>query len=142
MTSSYTANLAAYLTADRFGPGFLGIEELADQSFIKYGCVLGGSTMRFFQESNNPIYQKMWAAMESSERTAFVNSNEEGVSRVKYEDGQYAFLMESLEMEYRTSRDCSITQVGELLGVKGYGIAFPKSRKLFNCCIERIIKKI
>jgi ionotropic glutamate receptor len=35
-------------------------EDLADQSGIQYGTLLGGSTMTFFRDSKIETYQKMW----------------------------------------------------------------------------------
>lgn len=59
MLASYTANLAAFLTMDRMGSSIDGAEDLAKQNKIKYGAVVGGSTIRFFQESNFSTYQRM-----------------------------------------------------------------------------------
>lgn len=41
MTSSYTANMAAFLTMSRMGPSIESAEDLASQSKIKYGCLSG-----------------------------------------------------------------------------------------------------
>lgn len=49
MLSSYTANLAAFLTMERMDATIGSAEDLAKQSKIKYGAVLGGSTMQFFK---------------------------------------------------------------------------------------------
>jgi len=127
MLASYTANLAAFLTMDRMSSSINGAEDLAKQVKVKYGAVKGGSTIRFFQESNFSTYQRMWAAMETNGDTVHTTSNVEGVARVKKAKGNYAFLMESVPMEYITNRDCNLQQVGELLDSKGYGIALPMS---------------
>jgi glutamate receptor, ionotropic, invertebrate len=66
MLASYTANLAAFLTNALMGSSIDSAEDLAKQVKIKYGAYKGGSTMRFFQESNFSTYQRMWAAMESA----------------------------------------------------------------------------
>lgn len=57
-----------------------------------------------------------------------VNNFIEGVARVKKENGNYAFMMESVPMEYVTNQECTLQQVGELLDSKGYGIALPISK--------------
>ena len=59
--------------------------------------------MRFFAESNFSVYQRMWASMEDNGEAVHVKSNDEGVARVKKANGQYAFLMESVPMEYQTN---------------------------------------
>ena len=49
MISSYTANLAAFLTIERMEAPIDSVEDLARQSKIKYGCLKSGSTRAFFQ---------------------------------------------------------------------------------------------
>lgn len=127
MLASYTANLAAFLTMDRMANTIGGAEDLVAQTKIKYGAVKGGSTMKFFQESNFSTYQRMWTVMESNGDSVHTTTNPEGVERVKKGKEKYAFLMESIPMEYEIERDCDLQQIGGLLDSKGYGIAFPLS---------------
>jgi len=49
MISSYTANLAAFLTVDKMDAPIKGVEDLAKQTKIKYGSLEGGSTSTFFK---------------------------------------------------------------------------------------------
>lgn len=154
MLSSYTANLAAFLTMERMDATIESAEDLAKQSKIKYGAVKDGSTMQFFkvkktnvfevfpsiniffkfhQDSNFSTYQRMWAAMESARPSVFTKSNDEGVERVKNSKRMYAFLMESTPLEYVTDSNCGLTQIGGLLDTKGYGIAMPVSK----CAMSR-----
>lgn len=49
MLSSYTANLAAFLTKENMEESISSAEDLAKQSKIKYGAVEGGSTLSFFK---------------------------------------------------------------------------------------------
>ena len=51
MISSYTANLAAFLTVERMESPIESAEDLAKQTKIKYGCVESGSTGAFFRVS-------------------------------------------------------------------------------------------
>lgn len=46
--SSYTANLAAFLTVQRMEVPIESPDDLADQTNIQYGTIHGGSTMTFF----------------------------------------------------------------------------------------------
>nr|XP_049703804.1 glutamate receptor ionotropic, kainate 2 isoform X4 [Helicoverpa armigera]XP_049703805.1 glutamate receptor ionotropic, kainate 2 isoform X4 [Helicoverpa armigera]XP_049703806.1 glutamate receptor ionotropic, kainate 2 isoform X4 [Helicoverpa armigera] len=119
--SSYTANLAAFLTVERTVLPIQSAADLAAQHHIHYGTLNGGSTMSFFRDSNIDIYQKMWEHMSSASPPALVSSYEEGVRRVLA--GNYAFLMESTMLDHRVQRDCNLTQIGGLLDSKGYGIA-------------------
>ncbi len=49
MISSYTANLAAFLTVDRMKTPIGGAEDLASQTNIAYGTLDSGSTKAFFK---------------------------------------------------------------------------------------------
>ncbi|CAN7936994.1 unnamed protein product, partial [Ixodes hexagonus] len=120
--SSYTANLASFLTRERLRSPIDSVEDLAKQSHIRYGCVRSGSTEAFFRESKSETYERMWQAMSGS----LADSNADGVNRVLA--GGYAFLMESTTIEYVVERHCQLTQVGGLLDSKGYGIAMPAGK--------------
>ncbi|XP_044011017.1 glutamate receptor ionotropic, kainate 1 isoform X3 [Aphidius gifuensis] len=122
--SSYTANLAAFLTVERMITPIESAADLAEQTEISYGTLEGGSTMTFFRDSKIGIYQKMWRFMDAKRSSVFVSTYEEGVKRVL--EGDYAFLMESTMLDYAVQRDCNLTQIGGLLDSKGYGIATPK----------------
>ena len=52
MISSYTANLAAFLTAAKMGTPINSAADLAKQTKIKYGTYCCGSTNAFFQVMN------------------------------------------------------------------------------------------
>ncbi|XP_037961199.1 glutamate receptor ionotropic, kainate 2 [Teleopsis dalmanni] len=125
MLNSYTANLAAFLTMSRMESSINSAEDLAAQNKIKYGAVLGGSTLSFFKESNFSTFQRMWASMDSATPSVFTKSNDEGVERVMKGKGLYAFLMESTTLEYIIERKCELMQVGGWLDYKTYGIAMP-----------------
>ncbi|XP_058490585.1 glutamate receptor ionotropic, kainate 4 isoform X1 [Solea solea] len=121
--SSYTANLAAFLTVQRMEVPIESVDDLADQTAIEYGTMHGGSTMTFFQNSRYQTYQRMWNFMYSKQPSVFVKSTEEGIARVL--KSNYAFLLESTMNEYYRQRNCNLTQIGGLLDTKGYGIGMP-----------------
>ncbi|XP_055083576.1 glutamate receptor ionotropic, kainate 5 isoform X2 [Periophthalmus magnuspinnatus] len=121
--SSYTANLAAFLTVQRMEVPIESPDDLADQTNIEYGTIHGGSTMTFFMNSRYQTYQRMWNYMYSKQPSVFVKSTEEGIARVL--NSKYAFLMESTMNEYHRGLNCNLTQIGGLLDTKGYGIGMP-----------------
>lgn len=51
LVSSYTANLAAFLTVERMVTPIKSAEDLASQSEVQYGTLLHGSTYEFFRVS-------------------------------------------------------------------------------------------
>uniref|UniRef100_A0AAR2IQA1 Glutamate receptor n=1 Tax=Pygocentrus nattereri TaxID=42514 RepID=A0AAR2IQA1_PYGNA len=121
--SSYTANLAAFLTVQRMEVPIESADDLADQTNIQYGTIHGGSTMTFFMNSRYQTYQRMWNYMYSKQPSVFVKSTEEGIARVL--NSKYAFLLESTMNEYHRRHNCNLTQIGGLLDTKGYGIGMP-----------------
>ncbi|XP_067950331.1 glutamate receptor ionotropic, kainate 2-like [Watersipora subatra] len=137
--SSYTANLAAFLTVERTVMPIENADDLSAQTDIEYGTLINGSTMLFFKESNLEPYQRMWKYM-SANPHVFVNSYDEGVERVK--NGGYALLMESAALDYRVKKNCeTLMQVGGLLDSKGYGIGTPRDspwRDLMSGAILKI----
>ncbi|XP_014473269.1 PREDICTED: glutamate receptor ionotropic, kainate 2-like [Dinoponera quadriceps] len=144
MISSYTANLAAFLTVDKMDTPIKGVEDLAKQTKIKYGSLGRGSTANFFRDSNYSTYKRMWATMTETRPSVFTASNEEGVDRVIKSKRTYAFLMESTSIEYRTERNCEIEKIGGLIDNKGYGIALPRNspyRTLINGAILTLGEK-
>uniref|UniRef100_A0A3P8WSP9 Glutamate receptor n=1 Tax=Cynoglossus semilaevis TaxID=244447 RepID=A0A3P8WSP9_CYNSE len=121
--SSYTANLAAFLTVERMDAPIDSADDLAKQTRIEYGAVRDGSTMTFFKKSKISTYEKMWAFMSSRKNTALVKNNQDGITRVLTTD--YAMLMESTSIEYISQRNCNLTQIGGLIDSKGYGVGTP-----------------
>ncbi|KAK4291151.1 hypothetical protein Pmani_036002, partial [Petrolisthes manimaculis] len=140
MVSSYTANLAAFLTVERMESPIESAHDLAKQTKIKYGSMFGGSTWNFFASSQLPTYQRMYHFMESQTPPVYTHSNEEGVRKVRSsEDGLYAYMMESSSIEYITERYCDLMQVGGLLDTKGYGIALPPGSPYTNTISEAVL---
>ncbi|XP_055855889.1 glutamate receptor ionotropic, kainate 2-like [Episyrphus balteatus] len=127
MLNSYTANLAAFLTASKLESAINSIDDLADQNKIQFGTVSGGSTSTFFSESNDTVFRLAWSKMISAQPTVFTKDNAEGVDRVRKNQGTYAFLIETTGMEYAIEKDdkCELTQIGSQIGEKHYGIAVP-----------------
>ncbi|KAL0994606.1 hypothetical protein UPYG_G00124760 [Umbra pygmaea] len=123
VVSSYTANMAAFLTVQRMEVPIESVEALAEQTTIEYGTTWGGATMTFFQNSRYKTYQRMWNFMHAKQPSVFVKSTEEGIARVL--NSNYAYLLESTMNEYHRQRNCNLTQIGGLLNTKGYGIGMP-----------------
>uniref|UniRef100_A0A674MMV4 Glutamate receptor n=1 Tax=Takifugu rubripes TaxID=31033 RepID=A0A674MMV4_TAKRU len=129
--SSYTANLAAFLTVERMVSPIESAEDLAKQTEIAYGTLDSGSTKEFFRRSKIAVYEKMWSYMKSAEPTVFAKTTPDGVSRVRKSKGKFAFLLESTMNEYIEQRKpCDTMKVGGNLDSKGYGVATPKGSAL------------
>ncbi|CCD61608.1 Glutamate receptor 2 [Caenorhabditis elegans] len=140
IVSSYTANLAAFLTLERMTPPIESVEDLANQNKILYGVNEGGSTAAFFEDSIVPLYKKMWNFMvsttqkqielekqsitNSTSNRIFVSSYADGIEKVRTSKGKYAFLLEETTNNYESGRrPCDTMKVGQNLNTLGYGIA-------------------
>uniref|UniRef100_A0A3B1K1P1 Glutamate receptor n=1 Tax=Astyanax mexicanus TaxID=7994 RepID=A0A3B1K1P1_ASTMX len=129
--SSYTANLAAFLTVERMVFAIESAEDLAKQTEIAYGTLDAGSTKEFFRRSKIAVFEKMWSYMKSADPSVFVKTTDEGVMRVRKSKGKYAYLLESTMNEYIEQRKpCDTMKVGGNLDSKGYGVATPKGSML------------
>ena len=83
LISSYTANLAAFLTVQQIYPPISHVTELADQSKIKYGTVRNSGIMSFFQRTQIEPFTKMWTQMSEIMPDVLVNSTEDGLKKVR-----------------------------------------------------------
>lgn len=141
MISSYTANLAAFLTVEKIVYPIENAKDLSEQTEIKYGCVESGSTRTFFKDSQIEIYKKIYEFMEK--HASYVTSNDNGKEKV--EQGNFALFMESTSIEYITERNCNLTQIGSPLDSKNYGIAtrkFPPYRKPYRMLLSQAILQL
>ncbi|CAG9860825.1 unnamed protein product [Phyllotreta striolata] len=145
MVSSYTANLAAFLTSEKPDPHFNNLHELVENAEfkeIKVGAKSGGATEQFFMDKykadETSDFGKAYKLMEKTKETLKINDNKDGVAEAQ--KGHYAFFMEDQSIEYETQRKCDLTQVGEKLDEKGYGIAMRKNSSYRNSLSTAILK--
>ncbi|XP_046391303.1 glutamate receptor 1-like isoform X4 [Ischnura elegans] len=125
LISSYTANLAAFLTVERMVAPINSPEDLASQTEVQYGTLYHGSTWDFFRRSQITLYSKMWEFM-NSRKHVFVKTYDEGIRRVRQSKGKYALLIESPKNDYTNEREpCDTMKVGRNLDAKGFGVATP-----------------
>ncbi|CAL1261784.1 unnamed protein product [Larinioides sclopetarius] len=142
--SSYTANLAAFLTVERMVTPINSADDLAKQTEVEYGTLMYSSTQEFFRRSKISVYSRMWDFM-NSRKHVFVQSYEEGIRRVRESKGKYAFLIESTKNDYINERQpCDTMKVGRNLDAKGYGVATPLGsniRDLLNLAVLSMKEK-
>ncbi|KAI8478410.1 Glutamate receptor ionotropic, delta-1, partial [Branchiostoma belcheri] len=146
--SSYTANLAAFLTVTRMDSPIRSFDDLASQTEIPYGTVTDTSIAQFLASSDVETYQRLWSFMKSENNSAaLVRTAQEGFQRVRKPQPdtsydaptnmesppqscrKYAFLWDVPVIEYEalTDKNCELTTVGKSIYSKGYGIAFPSA---------------
>ncbi|XP_037036365.1 glutamate receptor ionotropic, kainate 3-like isoform X2 [Bradysia coprophila] len=143
MVSSYTANLAAFLTVENKESAIKDVEDLKNchlpetECPVEFGAKKTGSTINFFKESDHSTYKNMHTYM-MSHPEFLTDDNNQGLERAK--TGKYAFLMESSSIEYFIERNCDLTQVGTPLDEKGYGIAMRKDSVYRSALSEGVLR--
>ncbi|OWF48940.1 glutamate receptor 4-like [Mizuhopecten yessoensis] len=124
LISSYTANLAAFLTVKKINAPIKSVTDLASQTKIQYGTVRSSGIMHFFKQTTIEHFSKMWAQMsEVREQDSMVDTTAEGFQRVK--QGNYAFFWDTTVNKYMTIMDCEFMEIGPHFDPKGFGIGVP-----------------
>eukprot|EP00118_Oscarella_pearsei_P017677 m.177288 g.177288 ORF g.177288 m.177288 type:complete len:384 (+) comp39158_c2_seq36:7626-8777(+) len=124
ISSTYTANLAAFLTVQKIPDQLSTVDQLSQQTELVYGTVRASGVEVFFQNSTIETYKRMGKYM-SATPSAMVENSTEGIERVR--TGSYVFVWDSSIIEYESSlRPCNVTVVGKKFNDQGYGIAMPR----------------
>lgn len=112
------------------------LEELENQTEIKYGVLRGGSLQKFFQNSGDQLYRRMFSHMR--EYDTAVNCTAEGVEKARTE--QYAYLTEQPFLEYYNHQKCNTRLLNNLLQSQAYGIGLQKDSEYTNEISVAILK--
>ncbi|CAD5116783.1 DgyrCDS5632 [Dimorphilus gyrociliatus] len=125
IVSTYTANLAAFLTASRTKTNINSIEDLAAQSDIKYGTVVYSAPYQFLMDSQISLYKDMANTMTT--KKTLVSSTAEGFDKARKEN--FAFIWDSAVLEYAVEQEpChTLRSIDKLFGLIGYGFGLQKS---------------
>ncbi|CAL1544184.1 unnamed protein product, partial [Lymnaea stagnalis] len=122
--SSYTANLAAFLTIEKLVVSISSADDLVGHPTIKYGTKKTGSSWRFFEKSTVDTFVRMRKEMLENADEVLFEDYSEGVRKVRESKGTYAFLLESAMNSYYSQQEpCDTMMVGDKLDNKGYGVA-------------------
>ncbi|KAL1257885.1 hypothetical protein QQF64_011129, partial [Cirrhinus molitorella] len=128
--SSYTANLAAYLTVSRMDNAVRTFQDLSKQTEMSYGTVRDSAVFEYFRvKGTNPLEQdstfaELWRTINKNQgQDNSVTSPAEGIRKVKRDP--YAFLWDMAVLEYAalTDDDCTLVVTGNSMSSKGYGLA-------------------
>lgn len=123
LISSYTANLAAFLTVKKINTPIKTISDLPKQTKIKYGTVKSSGVMAFFKNTKIETFAKMWVQMSELDPSTMVSTTAQGYEKVK--KGNYAFFWDTTVSKYKTIEDCELMEIGPRFDPKGFGIAVP-----------------
>lgn len=145
--SSYTANLAAFLTVSRMDNSIRTFQDLARQMDYAYGTVRESAVYDYFRaKGTNPLeqdstYAELWRTISKNNGQDFsVSSPSEGIRKAK--KGPYAFLWDMAVVEYAalTDDDCTITVAGNSMSSKGYGIAMQHGSPYRDLISQKILE--
>ncbi|XP_077062023.1 glutamate receptor ionotropic, delta-1 isoform X1 [Siphateles boraxobius] len=145
--SSYTANLAAFLTVSRMDNTIRSFQDLARQMDFAYGTVRDSAVYDYFRaKGTNPLeqdstYAELWRTISKNNGQDFsVSSPSEGIRKAK--KGPYAFLWDMAVVEYAalTDDDCTITVSGNSMSSKGYGIAMQHGSPYRDLISQKILE--
>ncbi|MFT7807299.1 glutamate receptor ionotropic, delta-1-like, partial [Arapaima gigas] len=145
--SSYTANLAAYLTVSRMDNSIRTFQDLAKQIDLSYGTVRDSAVYDYFRaKGTNPLEQdstfaELWRTISKNNgHDHSVSSPSEGIRKAK--KGPYAFLWDMAVVEYAalTDDDCTLTVTGNSMSSKGYGIAMQHGSPYRDLFSQKILE--
>jgi len=135
----YSANLSHFLQFEPAERQIVSVEDLARQNTVEFGAVEGGTTMRFFKDSDTEIYQRLWSVMNSNPDFN-VKSNKEGIQKVRDGKGKYVFFMESPSAKFVTERKCDLETIGGLINEFQYAIGMPLNSEYRNPINQAILR--
>ncbi|XP_076859713.1 glutamate receptor ionotropic, delta-2 isoform X3 [Brachyhypopomus gauderio] len=145
--SSYTANLAAFLTISRIENSIQSLQDLSKQTELPYGTVLDSAVYEQLRSKGmnpferDPMYAQMWRMIN---RTGGAENNvedsKEGVRKVKY--GRFAFVWDAAVLEYVAvnDEDCAFYTVSSSSPDRGYGIAMQHGSPYRDIFSQRILE--
>ncbi|XP_048580684.1 glutamate receptor 1 isoform X2 [Nematostella vectensis] len=121
--ATYTANLAAFLTVNKYEHPIKSIEDLADQQGIAYGTA-PGQLAEMLKTASLPVYEKLWRYIET--HGTLEDNATYAIDKVRSRD-DYAFIWDSAVLDYEVqSEPCNtLTIVGRPFGSINYGFALP-----------------
>ncbi|XP_024225398.1 ionotropic receptor 25a isoform X2 [Bombus impatiens] len=167
MLATFTANLAAFLTVERMQSPVQSLEQLARQSRINYTVVANSGVHQYFMNMKNaedklytvwkeitlnstsdqveyrvwdyPIKEQYGHILQAITQVGPVVNSREGFQKViESENAEFAFIHDSSEIKYEVTRNCNLTEVGEVFAEQPYAIAVQQGSHLQ----EEISRKI
>ncbi|KAJ2938705.1 hypothetical protein O0L34_g12034 [Tuta absoluta] len=179
MLATFTANLAAFLTVERMQTPVSSLEQLARQSRINYTVVEGSTihqyfiNMKFAEDTlyrvwkeitlnatsdqaqyrvwDYPIREQYGHILLAINASGPVPDAKTGFQEVNdHSDADFAFIHDSAEIRYEVTRNCNLTEVGEVFAEQPYAIAVQQgsrlqehlSRALLELQKERLLEQL
>ncbi|XP_070180286.1 glutamate receptor ionotropic, kainate 3-like [Littorina saxatilis] len=136
MTSTYTANLAAFLTVTIEDSPVNSLSELSMNSDLKPLVKAGSNVRTLFREAEGGVYQDVWHKMSGMPT---VKSNDEALDYVL--DGTYAYMTDNSQLEYIMLKDCTTYSLAkELFNTGGFGFVLQEDSPYMDVINYNIMK--
>ncbi|XP_078384348.1 glutamate receptor 4-like isoform X2 [Oculina patagonica] len=121
LVSTYTANLAAFLTVKNAEQPINNLEDIVDSSY-QIAALESSSTYEFFKTSQYELYKKIWYRIQTEGTIA--KSTSQGIQWVR-ENDKLVFNSDGPFVRYLANQQpCDLTTVPGVTTAKGYGLAF------------------
>ncbi|XP_046753834.1 ionotropic receptor 25a isoform X1 [Diprion similis] len=168
MLATFTANLAAFLTVERMQSPVQSLEQLARQSRINYTVLANSHVHQYFINMKNaedklytvwkeitlnstseqveyrvwdyPIKEQYGHILQAITQAGPVESARAGFQKViDSENAEFAFIHDSGEIKYEVTKNCNLTEVGEVFAEQPYAIAVQQGSHLQEEISKRIL---
>ncbi|XP_078377925.1 glutamate receptor ionotropic, kainate 3-like [Oculina patagonica] len=121
LVSTYTANLAAFLTVKNAETPIRNLEDLVDSSY-QIAVLESSSSYEFFKTSQYEPYKKIWHKIQTE--NTIVKSTSQGIQWVREKD-KLVFTNDGPVLRYVANQQpCDLTTVPGLTTAKGLALAF------------------
>ncbi|XP_078384274.1 glutamate receptor ionotropic, kainate 3-like isoform X2 [Oculina patagonica] len=119
--STYTANLAAFLTVKNAAQSINNLDDIVSSSH-QVGIIASTSTAESFKTSQYPPHKKIWNRIQAD--NTFVKNTSQGIKWVREREG-FVFLTDGPILRHiANQRPCDLTVVPGLTTAKGLTLAF------------------
>ncbi|KAI8506509.1 Glutamate receptor 1 [Branchiostoma belcheri] len=126
--STYTANLAAFLTVRNVDNSISSAEDLLKQTTVSYGVIRPYATWVRFKTATSEPQRSLGMVMQAHKDSVLAENLAEGLDKIR--QGNYVLFADNAEVDYHASREpCDIQTIGRLFWQTGYGIFLPKNSK-------------
>ncbi|XP_046352525.2 glutamate receptor-like [Haliotis rufescens] len=136
MASTYTANLAAFLTVTIAEKPINSLAELAAQDEMQPLVKFGSNLYSLFKDADNGVYKDVWGKMRGY---PVVKSNDEALRHVR--DGTMAYMTDRSQLEYILLHDCEqYSLADEIFNTAGLGFVVPENSPFLEAFNYNIMK--
>ncbi|XP_064595443.1 glutamate receptor ionotropic, delta-1-like [Liolophura sinensis] len=136
IVSSYTANLAAFLTVTILDKPINTLEDLANNDEITPLVKTGTNIYSLFRAGTTDVYREIWRKIQDGPR---LTDNVEAYEYVR--SGEYAFMVDKAQLEYLVKRNCQTFMLAEeSFNNAGVGFVFPEDSPMVDDVSFQIIR--